>query len=262
MKLMHLILSVAVFCSTCFPLFAQTNYSLWPRRPEELEKARLLLGQQKWGEAAYLLQPFIFDDGVSGREARKIVSRINIVRYLSRMHPSSSVYVVKPGDTLPKIATQTKCPVDLLMLYNGIVVPSSLKVGQKLVYIDMNLRMEIYPGLSEITVWDGDALVASYPIVSLRGIDKIGEEKEEIRVTARESYIQGKKLPRSAAQCIVANKQIRLSNGLVIAGPNGAGNKILSLAQADINELALLIREDNSVTWADSPEKKHSESQN
>lgn len=262
MKLMHLILSVAVFCSAGFPLFAQTNYSLWPRRPEELEKARLLLGQQKWGEAAYLLQPFIFDAGVSGREARKIVSRINIVRYLSRMHPSSSVYVVKAGDTLPKIAAQTKCPVDLLMLYNGIVVPSSLKIGQRLVYIDMRLRIEVYPALSEITVWDGDSLVASYPILSGRGIDKAGEEASELRVIARESYIQGKKLPRSAAQSVAANKQIRLSNGVVISGPGASGNKVISLAQADVNELALLIREENSVTWADSPEKQHSEPQN
>ncbi len=256
MKLMHLILSVAVCYSSLVPLNGQDNYSLWPRRPEELEQARLLLSRQKWGEAVYILQPYVFDDGVSGREARKIVSRVNIVRYLSRMHPASAIYVVKSGDTLPKIAAQTKCPVDLLMLYNGVVDPSALKVGQRLVYINMKLRIEIYPQLNEVTVWDGNILVASYDILSRKGSDATDSDLSEVHVTSREAYIQGKRIPRHAAQSIIADKRIRLSNGLVISASATGEGRAIVLARQDVNELALLIREENRVKCGGSPNKQ------
>ena len=123
MKLTNLILDVAVCFSSVMLTEAQENYSYWPRRPQEFEQAQLLLSQQKWAEAAHILQPFVHDMNSFGSEARTIVGRVNVVRYLSRMHPSSSVYTVRRGDTLPKIAENKKCPVDLLMLFNGLLSP-------------------------------------------------------------------------------------------------------------------------------------------
>ncbi len=252
MKSICLILGIAGFCSA-LPLVAQDNYSLWPRRPRELEQARHLLSQQKWGEAVYLLQPFVADSGVAGTEARQIVSGINVVRYLSRMHPRSHVYIVKRGDTLPKIASQTQCPVDLLMLYNGIVSPSSLKVGQKLVYIDMTLRVEIYSPLNELTVWDEDALVVSYKILSAKGVSARKPDAGEVKVQSREAYLQGKKVPRNSALAVGANKVIRLTDGSVISAEENSAPVVLRLEQKDINELALLVRESNTVLWLEQP---------
>lgn len=231
------------------PSPAQDNYSLWPRRPEELEQARQLISQQKWGEAVYLLQPFICDDGVTGAEARKMVGRVNVVRYLTRMHPHTSVYVVKRGDTLPRISAATKCPVDSLMLYNGLIAPSDLKIGQKLVYINMKLRVEIYPQLNELTVWDEDILVASYKIQSHKGIDVKANSAREDRIMSKESYLQGKKVPESSALSVSADKLLRLTGGCVISGKPSAGNQCICLEQKDINELAMLVREPNTVLW-------------
>lgn len=249
MKLILSILSAAVLCSTQGTAEAQDNFSLWPRRPEELEQARQLLQQKKWDESAYLLKPFIKDSGVTGIEAREMVSRVNKVHYLSRMNPYSTIYVVRAGDTLPRIAAQTKCPVDVLMLYNGIVSPSSLKVGQNLVYIDMALRLLVDPSLRELSVWDGDILVASYKILSFVGHNATVGSQEDIHVTSRESYIHGKRIPRNAVQSVVADKKLRLSNGFVITGKTSEGEKSICLTQADVNEIALLIREKNSVCW-------------
>lgn len=252
MKSICLILGIAEFCSA-LPLVAQENYSLWPRRPRELEQARYLLTQSKWGEAVYLLQPFVADSGVTGTEARQIVSRINVVRYLSRMHPRSHVYVVRRGDTLPKIAAHTQCPVDLLMLYNGIVSPSSLKVGQKLVYINMTLRVEIYSSLNELTVWDEDTLVVSYKILSAKGTTARRKNAGEVQIQSCDSYLQGKRVPRNSSLGVAADKVIRLSDGTVISADDNNAPVVLCMAQADINELALLVRESNSVLWLEQP---------
>lgn len=253
MKLISLILIVAACCSLHTAAVAQDNYSLWPRRPVELEQARSLLTQQKWGEAVHLLQPFVHDTGVAGSEARSITGRVNVVRYLSRMHPASSLYIVKRGDTMPKIAALTKCPTDLLMLYNGLVTPSALKIGQKLVYIDMSLRIEIYLALNELTVWDGESLVASYKIEAVDGVPETISRNSVTSVHSRESYIQGKKIPQYASQTAVAEKTISLTDGVLITASAAASSPSVRLSSKDVNELAQLIRAGNLVKWLDAP---------
>lgn len=253
MKLTYSILSAVVCCSAFATTLAQDNYSLWPRRPDELEQARNLLAQQKWGEAVHLLQPFVHDSGVAGVEARKITGRVNVVRYLSRMHPYSSVYTVKRGDTLPKIASSTKCPTDLLMLYNGLVTPSALKVGQKLVYIEMSLRVEIYLALNELTVWDGESLVAAYKIEAIKGISENISRNSATTVSSRESYIQGKKIPQHAAQSAVADKSLRLADGVIVSASDDGLPSCIRLSAKDVNELSQLIRVGNEVKWMESP---------
>ena len=61
---------------------------------------------------------------------------------------------------MARIAAMQKCPQDVIMLLNGIVEPSSLRIGQKLVVVPMRLRVEIYPLQREVSVWDGEQLVA------------------------------------------------------------------------------------------------------
>ena len=179
--------------------------------------------------------------------------RVNVVRYLSRMHPYSSVYPVKRGDTLPKIAATTKCPTDLLMLYNGLVAPSALKVGQKIVYVEMSLRMEIYPELNELTVWDGDALVASYKIEAIKGVSENILRNSVTTVSSRDAYIQGKKIPSHAAQSAVADKSIRLADGVIVSSFDNSGDRYIRLSLKDLNELAQLIRVGNEVRWKETP---------
>ncbi len=249
MKLTNLILDVAVCFSSVMLTEAQENYSYWPRRPQEFEQAQLLLSQQKWAEAAHVLQPFVHDMNGFGVEARTIVGRINVVRYLSRMHPSTSVYTVRRGDTLPKISEKKNCPVDLLMLFNGLTEPSSLKIGQKLVCIDMTLRIEIYTRLNELTVWDGDALVASYKIHGSNEEVHFTTGEEEVTLVAREARIRGKRIPDNSAKVAIADKVLHLSNGVIISSSNKKDKNIIPLSQNDINELALLVRVGNIVQW-------------
>lgn len=254
MKLIHLIFAVAVCFNGAFLTAAQDNFSLWPRRPDELEKARRLLAEQKRGEAVRLLQPFVHDGGVAGVEARQITSSVNAPRYLSRLHPYAKVYAVKRGDTLPKIAAATKCPVDVLMMLNGLVEPSDLKIGQKVVYISMELRMEIYPSTREICVWDGESLVASYKIMELYGVDDKITEPVTVEIASRQPMLQGKAVPVTSAQAASADKAFQLSDGVSVTGTPQADGRYVLLSAMDANELALLLRAGNMVIWAREPQ--------
>ena len=248
MKSTYSILSVAALFSLVISSMAADNFSLWPRRPEELEQARQLMAAQKGGEAVLLLQPFVTDEGIAGREARQICGRVNVPRYLSRMHPGAVVYTVRKGDNIAKISAQQKCPQDVLMLLNGIVEPSALQVGQKLVVIPMRLRMEIRPLQREISVWDGQQLVADYPISAMDEVPKARQKTEKVKVAAREGYLDGLAvLPRSP-QYPASERVLVLSNGMLISsGQNGHGGVKLRMDQKDLNELALMLDCGNEV---------------
>lgn len=242
MKSIFSILSAAV----CYNLllssaFAAENYSLWPRRPAELEQARRLVREQKGAEAVHLLQPFISDNGIAGREARQIMGAVNVQRYLSRRHPEARVYTVKPGDNVFKIAAAEKCPFELIMLLNGIVEPAGLRVGQKLVLVPMNCRLEIRPTQREICVWDGETLVADY---ALESPDSAVARKAagETSLTARDGFLDGSKLPTRSTLLLSSARTITFANGLSLrAEQGGSAGDTLRMKQRDLNELSLLL---------------------
>ncbi len=251
MKSTSLIFAAAAFCSLLPTLQAEENYSLWPRRPAELEQARNLVREQKYEEAVTLLRPFVGDAGIAGREARQIVASVNVRRYLSRAHPRARVVVVERGQTLAHIVSATGCPRDLIMLLNGIVEPSALKAGQRLVVVKMDLRMEIHPGQRELSVWDGDELVAVYEILSMNAIS--GKENAETTLTAREGLLMGGAVSRRSADFPSSDRLLRLGNGWVLASEHPEEAAALRLHRKDLNELGLLMHEGGrvSLVWDD-----------
>ncbi len=241
MTLTSLISNVAVYCSLALTCVAQdtVNYSLWPRRPEELERARKLVSEQKLDEAVELLQPFVKEKGIAGREARQITGSINVRRYLSLQHPGASVYVVKRGENLARIAAYTHCPSDVLMLLNGMIEPSDLKVGQKIVTIPMTLRMEIRPLQREITIWDGSILVVSYNIDNVTGW-KISSNTK-LAVKAREGYMGTSSLPSHSTQFLCSRRVLVLEQGVSLSSEPVREGACLVMSPEDVNELVLLM---------------------
>ncbi len=234
--------------SLLMPSYSADNYSLWPRRPDELEQARQLMREQKGGEAVLLLQPYVADEGIAGREARQICGRVNVPRYLSRMHPGAVVYTVRKGDNMARIASTQKCPQDVIMMLNGIVQPSALQVGQKLVVVPMRLRMEIRPLQREVSVWDGEQLVADYPILSMDEIPAERRKTTETKVAAREGFLDGLAVPQRSPQFPASERALVLSNGLsLVGGKNTRAGILLHMEQKDLNELAMMLDCGNEV---------------
>lgn len=248
MKLTSLIFVVGGLFSLVLPSVASENYSLWPRRPEELEQARRLMQEQKGGEAVLLLQPYVTDEGIAGREARQICGRVNVPRYLSRMHPGAVVYTVRKGDNMARIAAKQKCPQDVIMMLNGIVDPSALQVGQKLVVIPMRLRVEIRPLQREVSVWDGEQLVADYPILSMDDVPPEYQKSTQTELKAREGYLDGHAVPERSPRYPASERALLLANGMMLtSGQNGHGSLKFSMEQKDLNELAMMLNCGNEV---------------
>lgn len=248
MKSTFSIFAAAALFSLCMVQAAE-NYSLWPRRPAELEQARRLVAEKKGGEAVHLIQPYLHENGIAGREARQIAGGVNVPRYLSRLHPKAQVYTVQRGDTLVKIAATQKCPMDLLMLLNGVVDPGGLKIGQKLVLVPMELRMEIRPKQREICVWHGETLVADYNLTAADGLKKNAYGETEL--AARDGYLQGARLPARSFQYPASDRVLVLANGITLAGEQALSGTVLRMNQRELNELALLLGVGNSVSIID-----------
>ncbi len=247
MKSTSLIFAAAVFSSLLPGVsFAEENYSLWPRRPAELEQARALVRELKYDEAVALLRPFVGERGVAGREARQIASAVNVRRYLSRRHPHAVVHVVQRGETMERLAASSRCPADLIMLLNGMVEPSALKVGQKLVVVNMSLRMEIHPEQREISVWDGEELVADYEILSVHGLS--GEGNEQTSLASREGTMRGSTIARRSSDFPSSDRLLKLANGWVLAGEQQVNGACLRMRQQELNELSMLLAQGAAVT--------------
>lgn len=248
MKLTYLIFVVAGFCSMLMPASSAENYSLWPRRPDELEQARRLMQEGKRGEAVLLLQPYVTEEGVAGREARQICGRVNVPRYLSRMHPGAVVYTVRRGDNMARIAATQNCPQDVIMLLNGIVQPSSLQIGQKLIVVPMRLRMEIRPLQREVSVWDGQQLVADYPLTGMDHIPESHQKTAQLKLTARVGYQDGVTVLERSPQYPSSERALVLSNGMcIVGGENEHPGIQLRMEQKDLNELAMMLDKGNEV---------------
>lgn len=264
MKSISLIFAVAAFFSLLgLELQAAENYSLWPRRPEALAQARSLLQSGSGGEAVLLMRPYVLDQGIAGREARQICAQVNTPRYLSRMHPGAQSYTVQKGDNFMRVVELTHCPVDVLMLYNGIVEPSALMVGQKLMHVPMDLRVEIHPDAREITVWDDQEIVADYTIERVEGGAQ-SRKPEWTTISSREGYLGGRPVSSRSFLFSSADRALKLANGLLLAGESiYAAGPVIRLRQRDVNELSLLLRAGNAVSihrkGMPAPEKTEAE---
>lgn len=241
MKLISLILSATACCSTL--LHGQQNYSLWPRRPAELEQAGRLVAQQQDAQALLLLQPFIHKRGLAGHESRRMVGQIRVRRYLSGANPHLRRHTVRRGENLDRIATAYGSSPELIMFINMMTNPSDLKVGQHLNVAPVDLRAELHLADQELSLWDGRTLVAAYDVILSAGLEN--GKNEEARLTDREGEISGSRVSRASALFASSDRSLKFSNGLVMI--NSAKHPpertaYVQLQRRDLNEISMLLR--------------------
>lgn len=125
------------------------------------------------------------------------------------------------------------------MLLNGIVQPSSLRIGQKLVIVPMTLRVEIHPAQREISVWDGSSLVADYELTAVEGVQ--GSGNEETKIASRDAYLNGTKVPARSPLYAAGDRALSLENGHALISEQRGEGVCYRLLRKDLNELALLV---------------------
>ncbi len=234
---------------------AEVNYSLWPKRPEQLVHARELVKQNRLQEATALLQEYLHDKRIAGKEARYIVSQINIREYLSRDNPAVVPYTVRGGDSYFKIAQKTKTSIDMLLYLNGTIDLNKLQAGQKLLLRPMQLTMEINLPMKEILVWDGGKLVSSYPLLAVRDG---GTGNVETSVLSKSASLDGASVSHQSQTYAAANKTLNLKAGTLIVGntrDSRPDEKGYFLSVEDCNELGLLMAPGNTVSIIRSTER-------
>lgn len=240
MKSTSLILSAVGFFSALAA--AQENYSLWPRRPAELEQAQRLIRQQEYDQALELLAPFIHKSGLTGHESRHLAASIRTRTYLSERHPRAHTHTVRRGENIERIANANKTSRELLILINSMVDPSALKVGQKLIIIPQDLRAELELTDRELSVWDGQTLVAVYDVTpSQELLADAAAGNEETQLREREGEINGARVPRSSSLFPSCDRTLKLANGIILTGNSATKGKSVQLKQRELNELSLLL---------------------
>lgn len=245
MRSTSLILSAAV----CFNalLSAQENYSLWPRRPAELEQAQRHIRNHEYEQALRLLAPFVHKTSLAGHEARQLSGAIQVRRYLSTDNPRAVTHTVKRGENVERIASSYKSSKDLLILINALMDPSALRVGQKLRVIPQTLRAELHPANRELSVWDGQDIVAVYEVLPTQDLS-IGENSETT-LKNRDGMLGGARVPRSSALFTSCNRSLTLADGIVLTGEDNAPKtKAVRMLQRDVNELSLLLGQNARVS--------------
>ncbi len=228
--------------TACFNLYAEIEgrYSLWPRRPEAFDAAHKALHVGNEDKARELLSPYLRAQGITGEEARALYSKLNLPRYLSRRNPHAKIYSVRSGDTIHRVAQSQKCPAQLILMLNGMVEPSRLRIGQKLVIAPMVFSLEYMEHERELLLWDGEELVARYLVLSQAGQLKKDEEYALSKVSLE---LNGRAIAQHSPYFAAANRKIHFEGGLCLSA-NATEEEApctLRLAQKDLNELAFFM---------------------
>ncbi len=249
MKLTSLISSATVCCSFLISAAAQQNFSLWPRRPAELEQARILIRNGDTDAAVQLLRPFINKQGLAGHEARQLTGAIRIRLYLSPRHPRIRTHTVRRGENIERIAAAYNSSAEFITLVNALMNPSALRAGQHLRVAPTDLRAEIHLASREISLWDGSSLVAVYDFIPSH--TNSNAPNTETSIQSMEGELNGARIPRSSALFVCSNRILHLANGMLIhaASYNPPNNSPgIEMKTRDINELSLLVRKGSRVS--------------
>jgi len=120
-------------------------------------------------EARESIKNFIttFPDSARLSEATAALGRMNLVLFRdTAATPANTVYIVKKGDSLAKIASVTKNNVEQIYWANQL--PNiNLQIGQQLLIPALNTSAVVNREKSTITVLNNGEFFKEYPIVSL-----------------------------------------------------------------------------------------------
>lgn len=245
------------FCELCLVMclaggslaVAAENYSLWPRRPEALQKVGKLVAEGKAEEASRLLEPLIVRKDVIGQEARDMLGALRIREILDPARCPSELYTVKRGDSWISVSSKTKCPLDFIMHLNQFSERPSLVLGQKLRVKALDYRLVVNIPSKELSVWDGNRFIKAYPIMMMRDV---GGEDATLTVKSKNAVGGGKDIRSYSPEFAAADKQVVIgSKGKSLVIDTSKDGKMNSpgvyLRREDCNEVALLVRQGNTV---------------
>ena len=226
-------------------------------KPGEIafERARELLATGQFEKAREKLEFLVgvYPSSTSAGEARRILGELNLDDLLStEIMEGKTMYEVKPGDNFTRIAVRHETTLDCIMHMNGLQRMDKLYPGDELVLLPLRFNIKIDVARKLLSLYKEWRLLKSYNLLHARARDsrgglrsrigqKIGllEDGRRVSPVKFESYRTARKV------LILDHRGLQLRQGGV-AEEEDAGRGFF-LSEADLEELALLLRVGNEV---------------
>jgi len=210
-------------------------------------------------EARESIKNFIttFPDSARLAEATAALGRINLVLFRdTAATPANTIYIVKKGDSLAKIASVTKSNVEQIYWINQL--PNiNLQIGQQLLIPALNTSAVVSREKSTITVLNNGEFFKEYPIVSLTLTGAAAKGDFETKVADRVARKGETRVAFGAKDYAETVRFVLLSSGGVsmhpaptpaadgTIPPNPTG---IVLSLADFNDIFALLKTGTPVT--------------
>lgn len=232
---------LAAACCAQAALADGENYSLWPRRPANLEEARRLMNRGSLAEALELLQPFVKEGSVVGREAKELIGALRIRQILDPNGPDVKKYTVRRGDAWTRIVKKLGCSQAMLMHLNGLMDVPSLQPGDVFKYRPLDFQVVVNVPEKEVCLYDGENFVKAYPILAMKDT---GRRNFETTVKDEQASVSiyDKRYPAADKTLLLA------AGGYVIEAKAGTlRSPGFYLSRQDCNEVAMLTKPGSKV---------------
>lgn len=186
-------------------------------------------------------------------DAKQLLGELNTAIYLSsRPSPDKTEYVVKSGDSLLKVESQTKAPVELIMRANNLE-SIRLQIGQRLYVPKVDFTVTISFGAERLELINNGRFFKQYsyePVNLPAALAKGAKTK----VVEKAAWWQGERVTFEAPEYIQSSRWISLADGSTIFSPApeswnlpdpGRGYR---MKQSDVAEIQALIKLRTPVT--------------
>lgn len=225
--------------------------------PGELafERAREFLATGEFEEAREKLEFIVgvYPGSTAAGEARRILGEMNLDELLSTDEmEGKEMHLVERGDNFTSIARKHETTLDCIMHMNGLQRMDKLYPGDELVVLPLNFNIKIDVQRKRLSLFKNGRYLKSYPLLranakgnangTLRS--KIGQKiglrnGKSISPVKYQSYRNSKKV------LILAHQGLQIREMGEVDDENGS--KGFFLSEADMEELALLLRVGNEV---------------
>lgn len=215
------------------------------------ESARVLLnvGDYLAAEEKLKYVTTYYPTAPSAKEARRILGEMNMDRLFSGIGDSGQKkYKVQKGDSFLKIAKDNQTNLDLIKLLNGLDRVDRLHPGDELLVMPLNMRLVIDLRQNVVELWRGPQYIKGYDVVEMKipkGQGTLSTKISDIEAKVGDRRTNSSKSNyRSSEKIFVFHKP-----QMVIRSPGDypkEGFEGIILSDADVEELALLLRSGNS----------------
>ena len=227
----------------------------------EFERCVALKNSGSLADAKAALDRFLkeFPESRKRNEAFEVIGEINSTLFFSQKPDETNTYVVESGDTVSRISSRRKIPIELIMHLNKME-SDSLQLGQRVIAPHSEFRVVLDQRKRLVVLYNGLKFFRQYPTVSWPGMNKnppIFLPKATGKLTDKAALTDQGAVKPTDKEYFTANHILNMSIGghslysqpedptASVHRPAGGG---IGITPALMNEIAILLPRGTPVT--------------